>query len=49
MRDPEQQMKARMKDVDDKWACKTDDCHETCDSHPCLIQLGLKESEARLK
>ena len=28
--------------VDDKWGCKTEDCHKFCDSHPCLIQAGLK-------
>ncbi len=35
-------MEELMKRVDDKWACKTDSCHKTCDSHPCLIQAGLK-------
>ncbi len=35
-------MEELMKRVDDKWGCKTDSCHRTCDSHPCLIQAGLK-------
>lgn len=35
-------MEALMKRIDYKWGCKTEGCHKTCDSHPCLLQQGLK-------
>jgi len=28
--------------IDDRWACKTSTCYNTCDSHPCLIQHFLQ-------
>ena len=31
-----------MKYVDSKWACKTNTCHDTCDSHPCIRQLRIR-------
>ena len=29
-----------MEKVDgNKWGCKSENCYESCDSHPCLIEL----------
>ena len=35
-----------MKGIDgNKWACKTENCHKSCDSHPCLIEKGMRSRE----